>query len=438
MDTKQPAREPGGRWVQLSALVVTLLATFGAGYFLGNRDRRPEVPNVSPLPAPDPDLPIEPLHYQPIAERPIVPPEPAASAARARAIASSRDAIVAECQKAAGGDWQRWERDTEPYRAALRARFQEVKPFDPVREYWLEGKQQALAPRDHLPLFEVYPRESLRYLCDPSSLDRLRHDRVIAAARRWLAQRGIDLILVVVPTTTEVYIEHFIDPSPADGIVSPTARRMLLDLLRDDVEVVDGFPLFRGVRQPDPDYLFNTADTHWAPRGMDVMAKEVGERIGRYQFAARARLAPPIVITTPEPFDIQHTAITVHFGDLPNMDGWFTLTAKEQERARAAQTYMIARVTMPDGSDPPDNPKSPILLIGHSYLLNFREKLIKETNILPKTIMGGGFTTEAFAQMLRQPELLDNCRLVVWVTTGKALPNFAQMPSPILRTLETK
>jgi hypothetical protein len=440
MDTSRPARSSFGRFLEYFALAIALVGCLGIGYWLGIHDHLKDPP-PSPLygsQSTEPKNDAAAANSQIDAPRPVVlqQPEAAALESRAKAIDSTKETILAECQKAAGGDWDRWESETEHCRSALRTRLVEMKPFDPIREYWMKEKPQALAGKAGFPLFEIYPRESLEYLYNPPCLDQFRHDRAVLAAHRWLSQRGIDLIFVAIPSMPEVYIEHFIDATPPDGIIAPRVRRLYLDLLMENVEVVDGRTLFRPVREPDPEYLYNTADTHWAPRGMRIMAKEIAARIQRYQFGAKAKSSPPIVKAAPGPFDIQHAASAVIPGNLPNMDGWWTLKADEQLLATPAQTRTVMHVTMPDGREPPDDPQSPILLIGHSYILNFREQLIKETNILPKTRMTAGQTTESFAEFLRQPDYLDGCRVVIWITNGKYLPRFTKMPSPIMRALE--
>src|ERR1700722_7867708 len=69
---------------------------------------------------------------------------------------------------------------------------------------------------------------------------------------------------------TEVYIEHFVRPCPTDGIIAPHVRRMMLESVEQDVEVVDGFRLFRSLRDVDSECLYNTCNAHWAPRASGI------------------------------------------------------------------------------------------------------------------------------------------------------------------------
>jgi hypothetical protein len=368
--------------------------------------------------------------------RPARPPaEPAAGEARALAIRDTAAAITAQCQEAAGGDWDRWQRETAPYRAALKAKIDNPTPVDLAKEPWLKGMERVLEGKKGFPLLEVKPLGNLLYLYDDAGLDAFRKERPVVAAHRWLRERGIDLIFVPVPKMTEVYVDQFVDPCPPDRIVGPHVRRTLLELLDDGVEVVDGLPLFRREPVTEPEYLYNTADTHWAPRGMRVMARVVADRIRRYGFGAEARTRPPIVKVSPSPYDIQLVPSSVREFEMARMDGWAHLTADQRKLVEPVQTRTVDHVTFPDGREPAEDPKSPVLLIGNSFVIHFQQMWIQEMNLLIRTKWDLGQTTEAFRTLLREPELLDGCRVVVWVVSEEHMSHFRPMPPPILKAL---
>src|SRR5262249_27645520 len=156
----------------------------------------------------------------------------------------------------------------------------------------------------------------------------------------------------------------------------------------------------------------NTADTHWAPRGMRVMAKEIADRIQRYPFGRRARSGLPIVRVSPGPYLIGDQP-----GGIGSDRGWMALSPEQRKRADAVQTTELAEVHLLNGDEPPDDPTSPVLLVGHSYARKFREQLIKELNLLVSTRIEPGLTTQAFTDFLREPELLAHCHVVVWICT---------------------
>jgi hypothetical protein len=405
------------------------IASFAAGARIGQPDRRPqETPPTAP-PAASRSHDVPKGFPNPDAVRPEDPREPEQRAIEARAVVIRHDAtaIEAECRRDAGGDWAKWQRDTAPYRADLKAKIDNLKDFPGTSGAWKE----ALHGLGKFPLFEVGAGEFIQYLYVPDRLDEFRRVRPAVAVRRWLSQLGIDLIFVAVPKMTEVYIDHFIKPCPSDGIIAPQVRRTLLELLKDDVEVVDGLPLFRSLRDTDSEYLYNTADSHWAPRGMRIMAKEVAGRIERYKFGARARYTLPLVRVTPAPYvfsDERGGAVGVHY--------WNVLSPEQLARAKKAQTSILADVRMQDGQTPPDDPTSPVLVIGHSYVPMFREQLVKELNLLVHTRAQDNQTTECFADFLREPELLAHTRVIVWITTDQHMMNFKPLPEPIMKALD--
>jgi hypothetical protein len=419
-----------GRLIGMStALLVSFVLGSWAGDWMNPRREqpRPGYPVSVPAtdvatdgPPPAPPVPADPRR-----------PEPRAVAARAAAIGRDAAAIEAQCQKAAGGDWDKWQRDTQSYRDSLKAKISALKANSPASPTSSpETRYEPLAPRDDFPLFEVGSREHLNYLYDPATLIDFQRDRPVVAAHRWLKRRGIDLILVAIPKMTEVYVEHFLDPCPPDGVIAPQIRRTLLQLLHDGVEVVDGFTLFRPLRDADAEYLYNTADTHWAPRGMRVMARDVADRIGRYRFGTRARYALPIVRAAPGRYGADDSPSGMGF-----LFAWNALTAEQQRRAKPFQAMTQTEVKMPDGTKPPDDRTSPVLVIGHSYVWCFKEQLVKEMNLLTDSRSTPHQTTEAFGDLLREPELLEHTRVVVWVTTSQYMTAFKPLPKAIMDML---
>jgi hypothetical protein len=358
--------------------------------------------------------------------------EPLAVAEREKSIRRDADAIRAECQRAASGDWEKWQNDTAAYRAALRKRIAELKRNRPGEDFDLrkgpgmsELFYQPLEGRGEFPLVEVGAHDYLTYLIDTAAFDRFRKDNAVVAAHRWLRQRGVDLIFVPVPKMTEVYIEQFVEPSPTDGVIAPHVRRTLWELLDGGVEIVDAFALFRPKRQPEPEYLYLAADAHWGPPGMRLAARELASRIARYEFGKTASQAAPVVRCVPEG------------GTQPAQYGFEILNEKQRERARAV-TRNPPSITALDGGDVLDNPESPVLLIGNSYARHFREVLVQELNLLVRSNWSPGQTTEAFADFVRQPEVLDGRQVVVWISTVPAMATFKPLPAPIAAAGQAK
>jgi hypothetical protein len=358
--------------------------------------------------------------------------EPLATRAREAVLRRDAEVIRAECQRAAGGDWERWQHDTAPYRTTLLAKLDALKAAaGPSRFEVLEG-------RNGFPLFEIRARDYLGYLLDPGSLDAFRKNRPLVAAHRWLREKGIDLVFVPVPKMTEVYAEHFLDPCPTDGVFAPHVRRTLLEMLDAGVEVVDGWSLFRPQRDTDAEYLYNSADTHWGPRAMRVTAKELADRLVRYKFGARARYGLPVVTARPGPYGLPGVEEVNPRVSAIRQNGWPWLSKEQQERAAKVHSTSQVHVTLPDGREPPDNPESSVLLVGDSFVPHFREQLVKELNLLVSCHWQAGTMTEQFGDFLREPELLKNCRVLVWVMTEQNLAKLGPLPPPIAAYADAK
>jgi hypothetical protein len=70
-------------------------------------------------------------------------------------------------------------------------------------------------------------------------------------------------------------------------------------------------------------------------------------------------------------------------------------------------------------------------------LRHFRELLVHELNLLVRTNSSANGTTEFFGDFLREPEMLEHARVVIWVTTDSHMAEFKPMPEPILAALKT-
>jgi hypothetical protein len=164
---------------------------------------------------------------------------------------------------------------------------------------------------------------------------------------------------------------------------------------------------------------------------MRAVAKEVADRIGRYRFGSRARLALPMYRTSPGPYYIGND-----LGGIGSAAGWVSLSPEQQVLARAAQTTNLSEVKTLDGEPLRDDEASPVFVVGHSYVPVFQDQLAKELNMPIHVWSVSGETTGFFAEFLRYPESLNGCRVLVWVTTEQHLTHFNEMPPPIMAALD--
>jgi hypothetical protein len=391
------------------------------------RRRSPLVtyPGAAPVSAPPKPVPATPR-----LPREAPPREPQADEARTKAIRLAAEGIRRECP---GGDWAKWQTDTQVYRQALTARLAALPGghrLPKVADADLAAftaRFVALDPLDDFPLVEIRANDHLSYLQDPAKWERAFPSRGIVAVSRWLRQQGIDLVFVVVPPMAEVYSEHFFKPCPADGIVAPHVRRSLFELLESGVEVVDGFALLRPVRQPNPDYLYPADDSNFGARGKHMLARDVATRLQRYAFANKAK-GPNVA-----PVARIDSSFEIRAGD---GDGADVFTPNQRERVRRAPPMRARQITKADGAPVSDEPESPLMIIGSCFVYGFHEELVAESNVLARCNWNHGQTTEAFGDFLAQPELLDGVRVVVWVLSEFQLDSCKPVPDPIMAALE--
>lgn len=394
-----------------AAAIVALCLAAAAGFWLragfGSGSRRGKHAHHAPSP-----------RHRPTAASASRPA--AVAEARAAAIRETIDGLREECRRNAGGDWDRWSEQLAPLRAELAAKIKAARPINPTATGSFEGRSAVLAGKDGFPMFEPAPDVYLIHVVKPASLGALREGGAVVDGARWLEQKGIDLLFVPIPKMTEVYPEPFLDRVPPDRIIAPHIRRAMLELLQEDVEVVDVLPTFLRERDSDAESLYQPADPHWAPRGQAIAARMVAARLARYDFAARARSEPRFCEWISAPY------LKAEVGTaFPALD------PEQRRRAIAAQPRTQPAVS--HCTRPIHDETSPIVCIGDSYNAGFIELLAREINLPVHNLSGGGHTSHAFKDMLRDPGLLDRAHVVVWLVCDSSLKGPWPMPPKIRR-----
>ena len=210
-----------------------------------------------------------------------------------------------------------------------------------------------------------------------------------------------------------------------DRLVNPHMRRLLLDLLEADVEVLDLLPVLLAARDPSPEPLYLAADPHWGPKGYNAAARVTATRLARYPFAVAAKAGPPVVKAVKTSFPpladgIAHVAA-----------GLMALNPSQRQRATEAHPKTYDVVTGLDGGWPRSHTSS-VIVIGDSYGIYYDGALSRDLNLVLDRRASGGQTTEAFADFLREPESLAAGKVVVWIASTPQLLGFKPLPAPIL------
>jgi hypothetical protein len=348
-----------------------------------------------------------------------LPPDPAAEEARRDAIARDAESLAAECRLAANGDWLAWEKQTAPYRAALKARIE--------RRGTVNGRyRDLLTTVDGAPMWES---QTLADLYDPAAWHGDRIVTTLTAASRWLRAKNIHLVFCACPPMTEVYIEHFLDQPPPDGVIAPHIRRTRAALLAADVEAIDDWRLMRAAR--DGAFQFIPADHHHSQEGMKPAARAIAARLTRYGFGRTAKAAPRVTRTTTGPY-VMRPYVLPQFEEYDwAPSGHHSIRPEERPAIDAALPKSMEVITTAAGSPLTDDPESPVLLIGDSYAIYFRELLTRESNLNIRTHWNHLQDVGAWHDFLREPELLAGVRVVVWLTSEGLASSFRPLPAPI-------
>ncbi|GMU65459.1 MAG: hypothetical protein AMXMBFR36_17330 [Acidobacteriota bacterium] len=232
---------------------------------------------------------------------------------------------------------------------------------------------------------------------------------------RQLRSRGIALLFVPVPTKLAVYPELLADLPLADGV--PRLDPAVVDLFRtlesEGIATLDLWDEFVARRQPESDPLYLATDTHWSPRGAELAARTVAERLRRLGFAPRPGPQPCAVAQRPE----QRVQIT---GDLARFDR----TSAEPP----GETVLLRPVERPSREAASSGPRE-ILVLGDSHLAIWRDPPsgfvdhleLELCRPVDEVSVQAGGATASRQRLSRQPELLAGKRIVVWVISSRLL-----------------
>ncbi len=250
----------------------------------------------------------------------------------------------------------------------------------------------------------------------------------ITDLHRRLASRGIDLLVVPVPTRLAVYPEYAFPaqtevPIGADfrGYAEGTTR-FLLALSEAGVEVVDLLPVLAADRFPDPESdadaalgeVFLTCNSHWAPRAARRAAAAVADRV---------QCLPNWRACEPPPLGAHEVAFEEGFAGAPI--GARLPSGAMPDRVR------YERVLAPGGGAlEVRDADSPVLVIGDSFVKYFHQKSASFDSHLAASlghaidvisVSGGGALQTRQLLARRQQNGLATKRVVVWLFSAANL-----------------
>ncbi len=345
-----------------------------------------------------------------VAQEP-VPLATSAAEARAADVKAERARILEEAARRGGFD--AWKLSLEPYRTELRVVLKDMnsRPETRIRDF-----------NGHLMhAFDI------SYVLADSFLKNGRAGSTDAPVKQFslvvdfyeqLKRRGIDLIFIPVPVTTEMIPDVLASHAPEPGKSNaPQRSEYLLALLDAGVEVIDLYPGLYREQERNGDTLCLLDDTHWNQLGIKESARQIAERLSRYDFVSRAS-------GTEKRY---HTQIiqAERRGDLAR-------GLPEAELAKyPPRLYTLEQVTDEQGVPYEDDEESPILIAGDSFTYLFADNhagisahIAKEIG-MPVARMssprGGPSVPRTLARQGK--DYIDKRRVVVWIMASRYLLN---------------
>jgi hypothetical protein len=322
-----------------------------------------------------------------------------------------------EGELAAAGGWDRWQKQVAPFHAAVRKKLKSAPPAT-----------KALPGLDGF----LYYRAALGYLVGGDLEKQPRKKNPVPVIKQWksfLADQGVDFLFVPVPTKAEIFPDK-LDGSgaPLKGkVVNPYARKLLLDLSKAGVEVVDLWtPFLRARAEAGDTELFQRQDTHWTARGIDLAASVIAERIARYPWAKQ--LAKQKLTTKPASF--------ARHGDLVSR-------LRDSDRKGLKPEALVGQQVLgPDGKPYEDDPESPVVVLGDSFTgvyqltdcehAGLSAHLARALGHPVDLVMSyGGGPNVRHKLMRRGASDIGNKRLVIWVMTARDLYNYWEDWEPL-------
>ncbi|HEX2955540.1 MAG TPA: hypothetical protein VHO70_01840 [Chitinispirillaceae bacterium] len=243
----------------------------------------------------------------------------------------------------------------------------------------------------------------------------------------YLKEKNVNLLFVIVPNKEEVYFDkiNLSLPAPDVKYVNSYGRKILFDLQKAGIEVIDLLPQFIEERENDStgsEYLYQLQDTHWTNRGLQIAAEMIADRIKQYSWYGEIEKSKFIVKDTN----------FARLGDIVERLPEKNRLKYPAVRFQAQQVY-TNESTLYNGN----NADAPIMLIGDSFTGVFESVDCKGAGVgahiahktsIPVEIItswGGGPLVRNKAMRVREKNL-PNKKLVVYMMVARDLYNYSQ------------
>ena len=168
-----------------------------------------------------------------------------------------------------------------------------------------------------------------------------------------LKSRNIDLLLVLIPGRAHVMTEESAEFGTGVGRpLFPFHHLLNEHLLRADVEALDIHEAMVDAYRTGDGPVYLRSDMHWAPRGIQVAAEKIGQRLSRYDFIGEAEELGRRLV---------EESLSINFG--PGTD-----FRDEGDADGQPESLEVIGVREVDGSGVEPDVDSPVLLMGDSFV----------------------------------------------------------------------
>jgi hypothetical protein len=233
--------------------------------------------------------------------------------------------------------------------------------------------------------------------------------------RDQLKERGIDLLLVLVPPKAAIYPEKLMPQFGASEDAAPYLRHFLYNELRaKGVEIVDLSSEFLSHRETEHGPVFCKIDSHWSGSGCVLAAQAMAERV-----RVKIRTSERIQYTgTWKEFEIKGDLADLLAGSKP---------APEKISVRCISEKSSGAAVQPD-------PNSPLLLMGDSHTLVFHDFLADRGGLVDQLAYELGFAPDLigtrgsgasavrvslYRRSHKDPTYLTRKRMVIWCFSAR-------------------
>ncbi len=237
----------------------------------------------------------------------------------------------------------------------------------------------------------------------------------IIAFRDQLARKGIRLLVVPMPVKPSVYPDKLTRRVVSGGqSFSSHTLELISKLKAAGVEVSNLFETFRELREknslPESEPYYLVRDTHWSGKAVIIAAEEVAEQIRRLGW----------IDSGSTDYDLK-AVVAKRRSDVAQM-----VKAPGVEEKYPPEDVLCHQVVQKnDGKPYQDDPHSPVLVLGDSFLRIYQRDeptaagfishlAMKLRRPLASIVNDGGASTLVRQELARRAEILQGKRLVIW------------------------